>query len=149
MMDIDAAATHEAAWSTTLARHSRLGGFPATAPLPLVGNPALALSLAPMLGRWAMSVGIVAFPYARAQGLGRDMKDQARRPQLALATLLAWVAALLAGAWGLLAFVLAAAVTWGGARFVLRRIPGMTGDTYGALCELVEAVTLLVFCVGA
>ena len=30
-------------------------------------------------------------------------------------------------------------------RFVLRRLPGLTGDIYGALNEIVETAVLLVF----
>jgi len=103
-----------------------------------------ALLLAPVLGRWAMSLAIVAHPYARLQGLGRLLKDNARAPQLALATVLAVVAAGLLGGWrGLAALGLAALATWAGARWILRRIPGLTGDSYGALCVLVEASVLV------
>jgi cobalamin synthase len=31
---------------------------------------------------------------------------------------------------------------------VLRRLPGLTGDVYGALCELLEALVLLAFVAG-
>jgi cobalamin synthase len=30
----------------------------------------------------------------------------------------------------------------------LRRIPGLTGDSYGALCELTELAVLLLFTTG-
>jgi cobalamin synthase len=35
-----------------------------------------------------------------------------------------------------------------GAGFILRRIPGLTGDSYGALCEMVELAVLLFFTAG-
>jgi cobalamin synthase len=35
------------------------------------------------------------------------------------------------------------------AAFTLRRISGLTGDTYGALCELSEMVVLLALSGGA
>jgi len=105
-----------------------------------------ALFLSPLLGRWAMSVAIVAFPYARDKGLGRDMKDHAGRGQLVLATLTAVLAAWLAASFGgVLALTIAAVVTLALAHFVLQRIPGLTGDIYGALCEVVEVCVLLTF----
>src|SRR3990172_5460697 len=39
-----------------------------------------ALLLAPTLGRWAMALCIVAFPYARPEGLGSAMKAHAGWP---------------------------------------------------------------------
>lgn len=112
-----------------------------------------ALLLAPVLGRWAMAVAVVAFPYARAEGLGRAMKDQAGRREALLATLFALLAIALvtplAGAWqGLAALLVAGGVLWAGARFALGRIPGLTGDLYGALNECVELAVLLVFAAG-
>lgn len=105
-----------------------------------------ALLLAPLLGRWGVALALVAFPYARTQGLGRDIKDHARWPQALLASTIALAAAgLLAGTSGLLAAAVAALVTMVGATFLARRLPGLTGDSYGALCETVETVVLLLF----
>ena len=103
-----------------------------------------ALLMAPVLGRWAMALALVAFPYARAEGLGRAMKDHARWPQAALATVTALVVAGLAarGA-GLLALALAGLTALLGAWFALRRIPGLTGDIYGALGVAAELAGLL------
>jgi hypothetical protein len=44
------------------------------------------LLLAPVLGRWVLSTAIFAYPYAREKGMGRDMKDNVRWPQVTLAT---------------------------------------------------------------
>jgi adenosylcobinamide-GDP ribazoletransferase len=104
------------------------------------------LLLAPVLGRWAVSIAIFAFPYAREKGMGRDMKDNVRWPQVILATGVALLVARFLADWtGLLAFAIAGVVLWLGASFILRRIPGLTGDSYGALCELIELLVLLVF----
>ena len=109
----------------------------------------MALLLVPVLGRWGMTLAIVIFPYAREKGLGRDMKDRANWSQALLATVIALLAAWLSGHWlGLIALVLAGGVTWGIATFTLRRIPGLTGDIYGAINELVEAAVLLTFIIG-
>lgn len=107
------------------------------------------LLLAPVLGRWVLSIAIFACPYAREKGLGRDMKENARWPQLILATLVSVLAAWLVAGWtGLLAMLVAGTVLWLGAGFILRRIPGLTGDSYGALCEMAELAVLLLFSTG-
>jgi adenosylcobinamide-GDP ribazoletransferase len=107
------------------------------------------LLLAPVLGRWVLSIAIFAYPYAREKGLGRDMKDNVRWPQVILATVLTALAAWLFASWtGLLAVTLAGALLWLGAGFILRRISGLTGDSYGALCELAELAVLLLFSTG-
>ena len=106
------------------------------------------LLLAPVLGRWVLSTAIFAYPYARDKGMGRDMKDNVRWPQVILATIITILAAWLFARWtGLLALALAGIVLWLGASFILRRIPGLTGDSYGALCELAELAVLLLFTV--
>lgn len=103
-----------------------------------------ALLLAPALGRWSMSLTVVGFPYARPAGLGRTMKDRAGARQGLLATGLALaVAGGVARTWGLVALAVALATAALGARFVMARLPGLTGDVYGALCELSEVAVLL------
>jgi adenosylcobinamide-GDP ribazoletransferase len=119
-----------------------LAKFAAIVSLPHLSG----LVLAPVLGRWVLSIAIFAYPYAREKGLGRDMKDNVRWPQVILSTTLTVLAAWLFAGWaGLLASALAGVVLWLGAGFILRRIPGLTGDSYGALCEITELVVLLLF----
>jgi adenosylcobinamide-GDP ribazoletransferase len=119
-----------------------------SAVVSLAGWRAPALLLAPMFGRWTISLAIVFFPYARPEGLGKVMKDHAGRVQAGLATafmlLAAWLAA---GFYGLAACAVALLVGLLVVWFTIRRIPGLTGDIYGALCELVETAVLLLFCV--
>ena len=102
------------------------------------------LLLSPTLGRFAMTLAVVAFPYAREEGLGRWMKDHAGWREVATATAISVLAAAsLNGLLGLLFVVGAALITWLLAWFSIRRVAGLTGDIYGALCEVVEAVVLL------
>jgi adenosylcobinamide-GDP ribazoletransferase len=139
-------------------RDSRVGAFGvAGGGLLLLAKYAAILSLphlsglllAPVLGRWVLSTAIFAYPYARDKGMGRDMKDNVRWPQVILATIITILAAWLFAWWtGLLALALAGIVLWLGASFILRRIPGLTGDSYGALCELAELAVLLLFTTG-
>ena len=107
------------------------------------------LTVAPVLGRWVLSVAIFFYPYARKEGMGRDMKDNTRWLQVIIATAIAVLAAWLFARWtGLLAFVITGMVLWLCAGFILRRIPGLTGDSYGALCEISELTVLLLFTTG-
>ena len=113
----------------------------------LLDRPA-AFLLAPVLARWVMVLAIFAFPYAREKGLGRDMKDQTGWAQLLFATLTALAVAWFTAGWlGLLALILTAAIFWLACRFMLTMIPGLTGDSYGMLCELIELCVLVVFTV--
>lgn len=116
------------------------------AALDALPERSVALLIAPALGRWGMTLGIFAFPYARAQGLGKAMKEFTGTWQVCLATLLALgMSWLLATQTGLLACLVAAVVTGLVAAFALRRIPGLTGDVYGAINEVVELAVLLAF----
>jgi adenosylcobinamide-GDP ribazoletransferase len=109
-----------------------------------------ALLLAPVLGRWAMALGITSFPYARPQGLGREIKDHSGWRQAAAATaftLLVVVVLIILGERTLpilLAAGAAAFTAWLVIRFSLGRLPGLTGDIYGAVNEMVETAVLIV-----
>jgi len=105
-----------------------------------------ALILAPTLGRWGMSLAIVGFPYGRKEGLGLSMKRNAGWLELILATLITLLVAWLIASWTGFALIGVAALTVIlGAYFTLKLIPGLTGDIYGALNEIVEVVVLLGF----
>jgi adenosylcobinamide-GDP ribazoletransferase len=108
-----------------------------------------AVIIAPALGRGAMALAVVAFPYARAEGLGRAVKDHAGWAQAALAAATAFLAAVAIAHWsGAIAFGLTVVLTAAVAAFVLRRLPGLTGDIYGAVCELAEVAALLTLVAG-
>ena len=109
-------------------------------------NPNAALLLVPTLSRWGISLALIAYPYARDQGVGRAIKDNAGWRQLALASVMAILTAWFTFQWmGLIALVIAGMIVWLAATFILRRIPGLTGDIYGALNELVELVLIVIF----
>lgn len=102
-----------------------------------------ALALAPALGRWAMALAVVALPYARSQGRGLPFKEGARAWHLLPATLLAGAAGLALAGPGAAALLLAAgALTLGLGLYLRRQLGGLTGDCYGAINELVEALAL-------
>jgi adenosylcobinamide-GDP ribazoletransferase len=106
------------------------------------------LVLPPLLGRWALAVAIIAYPYGRAEGMGADFKRAAAPWQAGLATLAtAVLGAALWWPWGAAALIPATLVLILAARFILGRVGGMTGDCYGAINELVE-IALLLLIVG-
>ncbi|WP_129628450.1 adenosylcobinamide-GDP ribazoletransferase [Candidatus Oscillochloris fontis] len=104
-----------------------------------------AVLIAPVLGRWAMIYGIVRFPSARADGLGQSARAQASPITLVVAAGSALlIAGLAAGLPGLLAVLAVTGVAHLLATWWTRALGGLTGDTYGALCELSEVVALAV-----
>ncbi len=105
-----------------------------------------ALILAATLGRWSLPLLIYFFPYARPNGLGYEMKHNTRWVELLLAALITGVTAWLLLGWLGLVLMLAASVfsvLFG--VYVMRLLPGLTGDIYGATTIMVEALTLIFF----
>jgi adenosylcobinamide-GDP ribazoletransferase len=97
------------------------------------------------LSRWAMVYATVRYPAGRASGLGHAYKTAAGPTELLIATALAIGGAAVAGIAGLEAMLIAWATTVALAHYALSKIPGLTGDVYGAMSELVEvavAITL-------
>ena len=107
-----------------------------------------ALIVAPVAGRWLTSMAVALFSYARPSGLGRDMNDNAGWPQAAGATAIAAaIVGFMVPSVGIAATGAAVALVcisaWLLIRFTLARIPGLTGDIYGALCEVGETVCIV------
>ena len=120
----------------------------AIAGLPTAGADRLPLLLLlPCLSRWAMLLTMELYPYARRNGLGAAFfhTDERRfRWQLTLGfvfTLAMSVA--LAGAAGVALLAAACAVAWAIGAWATRLLGGVTGDIYGAVNEVAEAVLLL------
>jgi adenosylcobinamide-GDP ribazoletransferase len=124
-------------------KDSRIGAMGALALAAVLAAWLGAALLAPVLGRWADTYGIIAFPAAREGGLGRGFQAQIRRNDVLLASATALVLALaVAGLRGLVALLLVWLAAWLLARWWVRDLGGLTGDTYGALCEIGEVVAL-------
>ncbi len=104
-----------------------------------------AVWIAPVLGRWADTYGIFWFPPAREGGLGREFQSQAGRYAFVVASAIALLFAVgLGGLRGLIALALIWVVTQLLGMWWTRDLGGLTGDTYGALCEVAEVVVLAV-----
>jgi adenosylcobinamide-GDP ribazoletransferase len=91
-----------------------------------------------------MTWSIKIYPLARKEGLSVFFQQGVGWPQVILASLVAGATVLLALGWpGLLLW----AVTWLAtallARFAIAKIGGLTGDIYGTICEMVEAILLV------
>lgn len=107
------------------------------------------LILIPTLARWCMTGAVLLYPYARSgSGLGQKAKTGAGRWQMAIATGTALLACGLA-AWAglgwtaLLLLLLTALGSFLIAQWIQSRLGGLTGDAYGAICELAETLSLL------
>jgi adenosylcobinamide-GDP ribazoletransferase len=96
------------------------------------------------LGRWAMVYATVSFPYARAEGLGAAFTQGGGRRELLLASLVGLIIVGAVLSWrGPVLFVVAWLTAWLVAHATLRKLPGLTGDIYGAVNEVVVLATLL------
>jgi len=117
----------------------------ALAALVTTHGPWPLLLVAPVLGRAAVMALLVSTPYVRAGGIGENLAAQDGRfwPWLVIglsALLTVW----LAGERGLWVVAIVGLVAWWQRRRMLARIGGTTGDTAGAMLEIVETTALLV-----
>jgi adenosylcobinamide-GDP ribazoletransferase len=110
--------------------------------LPLSSRPQL-LVLAPGLGRWAIVLLATIFPYGRPSGLGAPLKVAATPRVLVVASLLPLVGCVVLGPLGIACGLIATLGALGFGRWITRLLPGLTGDCYGAACELVETLVWL------
>ncbi len=111
----------------------------------ILSAPALpALLLMPAMGRWAMTHAIFSFPYARVSGLGLSFKQGISWQKFAIASFIALALSLLLMVWkGIVLLGTLYAVIYSIGQFIRTRIGGLTGDSYGAINELAEVITLL------
>ena len=113
----------------------------------LTGRSRLGLLLAPVLGRWSAVVSMVAFPYHARPGVttGGTLTAHLGARQVAAASVVPLLISPLIGPLGLVAFLGAGLTALGVGRLASRRLPALTGDIYGSVIELVEAMTLCLF----
>jgi len=103
------------------------------------------LLAAPLLARWAIVAAYWAYPYARSTpGASLALKAQATTRRALAATLFTLAAlALLLGLAAPLVLAAAGLTVHALATLIRARLPGLTGDTYGAIAELTEALALV------
>ncbi|MDD1013588.1 adenosylcobinamide-GDP ribazoletransferase [Pseudomonas rubra] len=104
----------------------------------------LLLLLAPLIGRAALLGLFLCTPYVRSGGLGQALADHLpRRAGTFVLLASALLCGLLAGLEGLWVLAVATLVFAWLRRLMVRRLGGTTGDTAGALLELLELTVLL------
>jgi len=105
-----------------------------------------ALLLMPVLSRWLMVTMIFIFPYARSAGMGLAFKQEAKWYGLAIATAIALAAAVVLISWrGVVLMAALWLISVGIGSYFRTRLGGLTGDVYGALNEIAEALVPLLF----
>ena len=124
---------------TLLVEYSALVALPA-------GMRFAAIVVVVAVSRWAMSVMLWSFPYARVSGSGSAFRSGLRASHLTAAAALALVIAGVGASWvGVVVFGVSAVVALLIGSLAVRRIGGCTGDVYGAGGELTFAAALVVF----
>ena len=103
------------------------------------------LLLLPWLGRWILPLLLWTTPYVRPGGLAQALVEHLPRAGLPVMLTANALGMLLFGWYGFLALVTALLVLLVVRHYLCERLGGTTGDTAGALVELVE-VTVLVVC---
>lgn len=97
------------------------------------------------LGRWSMVFSARVYPPAKTEGLGNKFIKNLNNRAVVWASIIMLVLLFtLARARAALILSLAIIAVAGFNYWMLKRIDGLTGDTLGAINELVEVVTLLV-----
>ena len=104
-----------------------------------------ALFLAPVCGRAAILVAYRLYPYGRDEPtLSAELKRHTGNISTLLGCAFAAAACYaVAGLGGLVLLALTLGLMHAIATAALRRLPGLTGDVYGAMCEVSQLTTLL------
>lgn len=100
----------------------------------------------PLQSRWAMTFCISCYPYARKEGLGRVFSRHKRPKYFVISTILAiTLSYIINGLWSILTLcmIFIGAVLFG--KRIFDNLGGHTGDTYGAINEIMEVFSLLSF----
>jgi adenosylcobinamide-GDP ribazoletransferase len=128
-----------ALFSLLLLKYSLIAGF--------IGKeiyPPLIMMI--VLGRGAMTLAIGKFPYARAEGLGSVYLKYTGNFEVFVAGLISFIVAFAcSGVGGLLIFLIMLIFTWIICSYFKKVLGGLTGDTYGALNEILEVLLLIIY----
>lgn len=101
------------------------------------------LLLAPWLGRWVLPLLLFTTSYVRPGGMGQVLTEHMPRRSLPALLAIHGLAMLLCGWVGVLALLVAVLVCLVVRHYLRERLGGTTGDTAGALVELVEVAVLV------
>ena len=84
-----------------------------------------------------MLLAMELFPYLRSDGIGLPLLRRGGRQQVLFGLLITLAA-------GLVLVTLASASAWSVGKWTSKRLGGVTGDVYGAVNEITEALVLVV-----
>lgn len=102
------------------------------------------LLLFPMVSRWSMVVALGAFPYVRSLGLGSPFHQGSIFWPTAVAGISAVAGAVLLGSIaGAGMLVGATLIAWALGKSISGKLGGLTGDSYGAINEVIEMLALM------
>lgn len=102
------------------------------------------LLLFPVLSRWSMVVALGAFPYVRGDGLGSAFHQSGAKFATFIAALTAVLASILIGGIGGFGLLVGATIlVWLLGKGMANLLGGLTGDSYGAINEVIEVVALV------
>ncbi|EFC91788.1 cobalamin 5'-phosphate synthase [Dethiosulfovibrio peptidovorans DSM 11002] len=136
-------------------KDSRIGTFGAVAIFCLLTLKLAVLSsmgselsewifVAPVLSRWSMVLAVAGFSTARKNGLGRRFKSYCGVTEMVFASFLGLVPVVALTGWKGLAVMGGAGLTmWFVGYRISSSLGGLTGDSYGCICEVVELFVLL------
>jgi adenosylcobinamide-GDP ribazoletransferase len=102
------------------------------------------LLLLPLIGRGSLVAALLFMPYVREDGLGAALAANLPREQAKAVLAASGLGCLLFWGWSALGVLAVAVLVFYLFRQALmQRLGGVTGDAAGALCELIEAVSLV------
>lgn len=103
------------------------------------------IPMAFLFSRWVMVMAILSFPGAREKGLGQIFIQHGQRSDGYVAFLFTVLPIIICQSWiTAIPLALAALIAWAACRSLVKILGGLTGDTYGALAELMEVVFILI-----
>lgn len=109
-------------------------------------NKANALILFPIFGRWSMVFAISFFPYANTKpGLGSLFVEHSKKSYVFWATIPVIILTIPLLLWKAFpVFIVIFLFTWLIGKSISKKLGGLTGDTYGAICEMIETLSLAI-----
>ncbi|MCL5611731.1 MAG: adenosylcobinamide-GDP ribazoletransferase [Chloroflexi bacterium] len=113
----------------------------------LTSSASLGIMLAASLSRWCV-LPAALLPPARPGGMGADFASGLRRVSIFVSALLPLGVALAFGSRGILSALAGLCAATLVLLFARARIGGVTGDVFGMVIEVVEAIVLLVVSIG-
>lgn len=94
--------------------------------------------------RWCMVLALHVFPSARTTGLGAIFRQAITLQHLLISAALTLLIVIAAGRiMGIGIWILASGITLALGTWITRQLGGLTGDSYGAVAEIIEVICLL------